>query len=59
MSTEQVHQAYMPWRLAVGSYEYARQQGNPHAVHQAEQVMLDRYETYLRLRAQWEQGVPA
>ncbi len=57
MTIEAVHQAYMVWQLAVGSYEYARHQGDGELVAQAERVMLDRYAAYLLTRDHWEKGV--
>jgi hypothetical protein len=50
MPIEQLHQAYMAWTLAVGSYQYARQHADPQAIDQAEQAMLDRYAEYLLAR---------
>jgi hypothetical protein len=47
----------MAWQLAVGTYEYARKRGEPHAADQAEQAMLDRYAEYLLTRDQLEKGV--
>ena len=60
MTIQQVHQAYVAWQLAIGSFEYARKWGDPHAADQAEQGMLDRYAVYLLARDQLEKGmIPA
>ncbi len=59
MTIQEVQQAYMRWQLAVGTYQYARSQGSGQVVELAEQAMIDRYEEYLRSRAQWEQGETA
>jgi hypothetical protein len=47
----------MAWQLAVGSFEYARGRGDPHAADRAEQAMVDRYAAYLLARDQLEKGV--
>ncbi len=57
MTIQDVHQAYMAWQLAVGSYEYARGRADAQATVQAEQAMLDRYADYLLARDQHEKGV--
>ncbi len=57
MSIQEVQQAYIAWQFAVGSYQYARQQGDVQATARAEQVMIDRYADYLLARDQYEKGV--
>jgi hypothetical protein len=56
MTIQDVQQAYMAWKLAVGTYEYARKQGDHQAIEQAEQAMLDHYADYLLTRDRYEKG---
>ncbi len=60
MTTQEVQQAYLRWKLRDGEWLYlSKLDRHAPAARAAEQRAIDAYEAYLRARAQWEQGEPA